>query len=198
MAPVYADHPFTPIPTPVFANKQNGITSDMFDQLASEMALVHNMLVLGLNAIYLQAPHVKPADKKGFLNFIDIWYKLLHHHHTDEEQSFFPIVENMVGEKGIMDANVEQHHVFLEPLEAFHACYEAFVSGKEKYDGGKLVRLIDAFGPTLVQHLGDEIPTLQGLKKYGAEKMADLPKKFEEQGEKTMVRDNLSQVDSRH
>lgn len=75
----------------------------------------------------------------------------------------------MVGEKGIMDANVEQHHVLLAPLEAFQACYEAFVTGKEKYDGDKLVRLIDAFGPTLVQHLGDEISTLQGLSSWRRE-----------------------------
>lgn len=65
MASVYADHPFTPIPTPVFANKQNGITSDMFDQLASELALVHNMLVLGLNAIYHQALYIKPPTRKA-------------------------------------------------------------------------------------------------------------------------------------
>lgn len=159
MAPVYADHPFTPIPTPVLTNKQNGVASDMFDQLASEMALVHNMLVLGLNAIYLQAPHIKPADEKGFLNLIRIWYGMLHHHHSDEETSFFPIVEDMVGEKGIMDANVEQHHAFHEPLHAFHACFEAFAAGEEKYDGNRLVELIDAFGPVLVQHLADEIPT---------------------------------------
>jgi hemerythrin-like domain-containing protein len=193
MAPVYADHPFTCIPTPVFANKQKGITSDMFDEIASEMAIVHNIMVVGLNAIYLQAPHVKPADEKGFLNLVRNWYELLHHHHSDEEASFFPIVEAMTGETGIMEVNVGQHHAFHEPLEAFHARFEAFAAGQEKYDGKKLVKLIDAFGPLLVQHLAEEIPTLLGLRKYGAEKMAGLHEKFQEQGERIMVRYDVRQ-----
>ncbi len=193
MAPVYADHPFAPIPTPVLSNKQNGVTSDMFDEIASEMAIVHNMIVLGLNAIYLQAPHIKPADEKGFLNLIRIWYELLHRHHSDEEENFFPFVEALAGVKGIMNANVEQHHAFHKPLEAFHACFEAFAAGTDRYDGNKLVGLIDAFGMMLTQHLADEIPTLQGLKEYGADKMADLPKRFGEQGEKTMVRGAVQQ-----
>ncbi|OIW24587.1 hemerythrin HHE cation binding domain-containing protein [Coniochaeta ligniaria NRRL 30616] len=191
MAPIYADHPFPLINSPEFANKQNGVPTDLFDHCASEMACVHNLMVRGLNAIYLQAPHIKPADEKAFVNFIRIWHQLLHAHHSGEEDHFFPILEAMAGEKGMMEANVEQHHAFHDPLHAFHEYIEAVAAGKDKYDGQKIVGLIDAFGPMLMQHLADEIPTIQGLRKYG-DKMADLQKKFDDEGEENMKKFGLT------
>ena len=187
MAPVYADHPFPLIPSPKYANAKAGIPTDLFDRCASEMACVHNLMVRGLNAIYLQAPHITPADEAGFLHFAAIWYDLLHTHHTGEEVEFFPMLEAMAGEKGIMEANVEQHHAFHDAFEAFAGYVAACTAGKERYDGGKIVEMIDAFGPALMRHLADEIPTIQGLRKYGIEAMKDLPKKFDEEGEKNMV-----------
>lgn len=187
MSTVYADHPFPLIKTPEYANKINGTKTDLFDHCASEMACVHNLMVRGLNAIYLQAPHIKPADEKGFVHYISLWNQLLHAHHSGEEDEFFPDIEAMAGEKGMMEANVEQHHAFHEPLHAFEGYIEAITAGKDKYDGRKVISLIDAFGPTLMQHLADEIPTIQGLRKYG-DKMADLQKRFDEEGEKNMVR----------
>lgn len=193
MAPVYADHPFPLIKSPEFTNKQNGTETDMFDHCASEMACVHNLLIRGLNAIYLQALYIKPADEKSFVNYILTFSALLHAHHTGEEVDFFPTVEAMAGEKGMMEANVEQHHAFHDPLEAFDQYIKAIAAGQDKYDGKKVVGLIDAFGPALMQHLADEIPTIQGLRKYG-DKMADLQKKFDEEGEKNMVRDPINPV----
>lgn len=190
MAPTYADHPFAVIPSPEYANRQAGTSTDIFDKCASQMACLHNMMVRGLNAIYLQAPHIAPADERNFLNFIRVWYELLRMHHAGEEAKFFPDIEAMAGEKGVMEANVEQHHAFHEPLEAFGLYTDACVAGKDAYDGRKLVGLIDAFGPTLMEHLADEIPTIQGLRKYGPEKMADLPRKFDEEGERAMVREH--------
>jgi hemerythrin-like domain-containing protein len=188
MAPVYADHPFPIITTPEFANKKAGLKTDMFDHCASEMACVHNMMVRSLNAIYLQAPHIKPADEKSFCAFILHWYALLSVHHHGEEEEFFPDIEAMTGEKGIMEANVEQHHAFHEGLAAFHEYVKACAAGSDKYDGRKVVSMVDSFGPTLMQHLTDEIPTIQGLRKYGEEKMANLQKRFNAEGEKNMVR----------
>jgi hypothetical protein len=187
MAPVYADHPFPLIPSPKYANIKAGQPTDLFDKCATEMACVHNLMVRNLNAIYLQAPHILPADEHNFLNFARIWYELLHTHHTGEEEGFFPMIEALAGEKGMMEGNVEQHHAFHDPLTAFHEYVEACYAGKDKYDGGKIVGLIDAFGPTLMQHLADEIPTISGLRRFGSEKMKDLPKRFDEEGEKNMV-----------
>lgn len=159
----------------------------MFDHCASEMLIVHRMMVLALNSIYLQAPHIQPADAKAFCRYIIYWHDLLSAHHEGEEAEFFPDVEQMSGEKGIMEANVKQHHAFHDGLHAFRAYIDACYAGTEKYDGAKTVGLIDAFATTLVNHLADEIPTIQGLRKFGTEKMADLQKKFDEEGEKNMV-----------
>ncbi|KAK3906060.1 hypothetical protein C8A05DRAFT_30129 [Staphylotrichum tortipilum] len=185
MAPVYADRPFSLISTPIFLANNNDRQPDMFDKLASEMSLVHNMLIRGLNSIYLQAPHIQPADTKPFAKYILGWCHGLHSHHDGEETMFFPAVEKMTGEPGVMDTNIEQHKRFHDGLEQLQAYADDVVVGKEAYDGGRVVAIIDAFGPALIQHLTDEIPTILGLRKYG-DKMAALPKLFDEEGEKAM------------
>jgi hypothetical protein len=133
MAPVYADHPFPLIPTPVFQGKEESrsfqvrrLTFLSPGQLTmssptctsvwpgtdlphipqtkhpinltyrvSEMANVHNMIIRGVNSIYLQAPHVKPADVPAFVQYCIQWYRLLDVHHTTEETDFFVAVEKV-------------------------------------------------------------------------------------------------------
>ncbi|GKT64227.1 hemerythrin HHE cation binding domain-containing protein [Colletotrichum tofieldiae] len=186
---IYADHPYALIPTPTYQNSQNEKDApdpDVFVRIASGMALIHNMAIRGLNSIYLQAPHVSASDAKGFLQYTLAWYSLLHVHHAGEEADFFPAVEELTGQKGLMDCNVSQHKEFHDGLEAFKTYVDACVSGKEKFDGPKLVTLIDGFGEVLTKHLGDEIPSILGLKLFGIEKMAPLEQKFAEEGEKSM------------
>jgi hypothetical protein len=198
MAPIYADHPFPLIPTPTSLKLAKGEKTDIFDDLASEMALVHNIMIRGLNAIYLQAPHMRPSNAKPFCRFAVRWNTVLNLHHAGEEEDLFPDIEEMAGEKGIMDTNVEQHHAFHEGLAEFHAYVTACAVGKETYNGAKLVRLIDGFGPTLVEHLGDEIPSIENLRKYGVEKMKDLTGKFEEEFDRIRYmmpeRDRLARI----
>jgi len=162
------------------------VQPDMFDNCASEMACVHNMMIRGINSIYLQAPHITQKDEQSFLNYAMQWYALLHVHHTGEETTFFPAVEELAGEKGIMEANVEQHHAFEAGLEAFVAYIRDAIAKKEKYDGKRIVALIDAFAEPLRDHLADEIPTILGLRKYG-DKMAKLQELFDHEGETNMV-----------
>jgi hypothetical protein len=210
MAPIYADHPFSLLQTPVFLAKSKDVNAqvrtankcttpvvhrrlqtahiqtDIFDMMASEMVNVHNMLIRGLNSIYLQAPYIKPADDKSFCKYVLGWYVLLHSHHGGEEATFFPTVERMTGIKGLMDTNVEQHRVFHDGVDELKSYAEAVIASKEKYDGNKIVELVDSFGTALTQHLADEIPTIQSLRQYG-EKLAGLPKEFEKEAETAMV-----------
>jgi len=158
----------------------------MFDAMASEMTLVHNAIGRGLNSIYLQAPHITPADEKAFLSYISGWHLVVRVHHKNEETDFFPAVEELAGEKGIMEGNVAQHHAFEGGLEKLKAYVDAVVAGKEKYNGERVVALVDEFGEVLMQHLEDEIETLLGLRKYGAEKMGGLMAKMAEEAEKGM------------
>lgn len=73
------------------------------------MALGHNVIIRGLNSIYRQAPHLKPEDYADFIAYAKCWSDVLDAHHTAEETSLFPQIEARTGEKGIMEANVEQH-----------------------------------------------------------------------------------------
>ncbi|KAK0712359.1 hemerythrin HHE cation binding domain-containing protein [Lasiosphaeria miniovina] len=187
-AAVYADHPFSLIPTPTYKLKQENpdYKPDLFDDTASEMALVHNMMIRGLNAIYLQAQHIKQSEQKDFCKFIINWHLLLHLHHGNEEDQIFPIIEKMAGVTGIMEVNVEQHHAFHDPLDKFIAYTNDVIAGKQKYDGAVVVASIDEFGPLLVTHLADEIPTLLALRQYGLEKMKGMPALLSQAAEHAM------------
>ncbi|CAK7210957.1 hypothetical protein SEUCBS140593_001005 [Sporothrix eucalyptigena] len=173
MAPVYADHPFKLIPDPRPEGEKT--QNDMFDDVATEMTCVHNCFIRGINAVCLQAPYVKPAETKAFLNYAQLWSKMLHMHHKEEEAIFFPGVEKIAGEEGIMAANVEQHHAFHEGLERYEAYIQACLENKEQFNGKVLVEIIDTFGAILTQHLTEEITTLMDLRKYGTEQFKDYP-----------------------
>lgn len=159
----------------------------MFSRVASQMALVHNMVIRGLNSIYLQAPHVSAPESKAFLQYTLAWYSLVDVHHSGEEANFFPAVEGMTGQKGLMECNVAQHQEFHDGLASFKAFIDACVSGTEDFDGAKAVALIDGFGTSLTSHLRDEISTLMELRTFGMEKMGALEKVFGEEGESNMV-----------
>jgi hemerythrin superfamily protein len=143
------------------------------------------VLSRGLNSIVLQAEHIKAADEKAFCQYILQWHRLLHVHHSGEETTFFPRIEELVGEK-VMAANVEQHHVFHSGLQDFVDYVEECAAGTQGYDGRKVASMIDTFGKPLIQHLGDEIPTIAGLRRFG-DKMKTLPNLMQEEAEKNMV-----------
>lgn len=188
---VYADHPFKLITSPAFLKAQGAGADetelDVFDELASDMALVHNLIARYLNSIYLQAPHVQAHDERDFCRYMSGWYDLVHIHHTNEETDFFPALEEMTGEPGIMSANVEQHHEFEPGLVAFKKYLDDLQAGREKFDGARVVALIDSFGEVLIQHLTDEVQTLLGLRRFGADKMKNIMNKMNEEAEKGMV-----------
>lgn len=153
------------------------------------MCTIHNLIVRGLNSVYLQAPHITPADEKDFTEYMKLWCTLVSTHHHEEEEHFFPWVEELTGEKGLMAGNLEQHKAFHGGLEKFIEYIDEIQSGKAKYDGKKVVQIIDSFGQVLTEHLGDEIPTLMGLKKYSGIFTGEngLKKKMDSMGKEAMV-----------
>ena len=78
-------------------------------ETASTMCVVHNSLLRGLNSIYVQSPNVQPADYTDFIGYSLCWHSVVHEHHTSEEYLFFPEIEEAVGEKGLLDGNVQEH-----------------------------------------------------------------------------------------
>lgn len=136
--------------------------------MASEMITVHNCLIRGINSIYLQCINVERSSVAlpAFIKYASAWSQILHSHHTTEEQWIFPEIEAITGEKGVMDVNVEQHRSFEEGLKEYTAYLKNTETGREKYDGAKLKKLIDTFMPILRQHLLDEIFTLKAFDEY--------------------------------
>jgi len=218
MAPVLADHPFHLIPTPVSKLAEGEKVSvcqceigslcpsrletihptdaprqpDLYCEAASEMALVHNMMIRGLNAIYLQAPHITAKDENAFSRFILYWYQLLHVHHSGEETDFFPHIEQLTGVAGLMGNNVAQHEVFHAGVDALRDFAQAVADKQAPYDGARVVTLIDAFGAALAQHLTDEIPTIEGLRDHNEKLGVELPKLMAAEAEKNMKRLGLA------
>ncbi|PKK51813.1 hypothetical protein CI102_4364 [Trichoderma harzianum] len=177
-----ADHPFELIQTPTSQLPDTMWLTysepNQFHRCASEMACVHNMMLRGLNSIYLQAPYIKAQDEKSFLHYSACFYQLVHVHHDGEEKMLFPLIEEMSGEKGIMQHNVEQHHTFDEGLEKYIKYIRDCLDGKEAYQGSNLIAIVDEFGQNLADHLHEEIMTILGLEKY-RDKMKSLEETFE-------------------
>jgi hypothetical protein len=144
------------------------------------MCLAHNVLILNLNAIYLQCEQVtQPKDVVDFVIFCQASIEEMRTHHDMEEKSFFPWIAQYTGEKNIMDVNIEQHHAFEAALKKLEAYLYALLP--EVYDGKQVKKLLEDFAVALVPHLNDEIPTLLALEKYGGEKLGLVYERFNKQ-----------------
>ncbi|KAG4441208.1 hypothetical protein IFR05_003326 [Cadophora sp. M221] len=163
----FATGPFKLIETPAHAQNETK-PYDQYIEAASVMALAHNVIIRGLNSIYLQAPHLKPSDHSSFISYCKCWAELLDEHHDMEEAVLFPEIEAKTGELGIMDGNVEQHHAFLPGLTAFKNYLATTSTSPDTFSGTHLNRVISSFAPALTTHLADEIPSLLSLSQFGA------------------------------
>ncbi|KAI1083567.1 hemerythrin HHE cation binding domain-containing protein [Whalleya microplaca] len=136
--------------------------------LVNDMIIIHNIAIRSMNAIYLQCVNIasSPEDIPDFMAYCGEWHHLIHDHHLTEETDVFPGIEQLAGEQGLMDRNVEQHHAFLPGLEQFNAYVKDVRDGRVRYEGQKFRGMIDAFMPAMYEHLCEEIPTLLSLKKY--------------------------------
>lgn len=160
-----------------------GATDDC-NTAASEMALVHNCVLRALNSIYLQAPNVPASEHAHFVKYCNATFIGLAAHHDGEEAFFFPEIERITGEKGIMDVNVEQHKSFHDGFEEWGKWIQSIDAKKDTFDGAKCISLMDTFLPPLAEHLRAEIPTLAALSKYGD--VLKLQPLLAEEGEKTL------------
>jgi hemerythrin-like domain-containing protein len=151
------------------------------------MTLVHNVLLRSLNAIVLQAPHITGADIAPFTRFILAWHTMISIHHAGEEALFFPAVERMSGVVGVMDKEKGEHEQFHAGLHALKGYVDAVGKEEEEWDGGKVVAVVEGFGGVLRGHLKGEVESLEGLRRFGEEKMKGVMKAAEEEAEAGMV-----------
>lgn len=169
----WADQPYSLIATEAFSKD----TSHAAYYVATQMALAHNGLIRGLNAIYIQAPYIPKDAVKDFLTYCQCWCETMHHHHDGEEDNFFPTIEKITGVKGLMERNVEQHRAFTPGFEAFQKYANS--CRVEDFEGAKVRNLVEAFAEPLSQHLHEEIDTLRALDKYDSAKVRQAYKDLE-------------------
>ena len=137
------------------------------------MSHAHNVLIRGLNSIYLQAPHVRsPQDIRDFLFFCLAWIKTVEHHHDTEENTLFPALENFTKQPGIMKGNTQQHQGFLPELHNFADYVQR--TGAESFSSDSLRGFVDSFAPALTTHLREEIDTLLELDGYDSAELMKL------------------------
>ncbi|KAF8153177.1 hypothetical protein B0H34DRAFT_800413 [Crassisporium funariophilum] len=129
---------------------------DHVTTFSTEMALIHNVFIRGLNCIWEYAPVVKKGDECAFAGYSLTWAGLVHDHHHGEEDIIFPFLQ----EKFDMGHNVEQHKEFLQDLATFEEYMTGVFQKKLTYDGEKARQLVEAFGDSMVSHLHEEIPTI--------------------------------------
>ncbi|KAJ7623773.1 hypothetical protein FB45DRAFT_1061644 [Roridomyces roridus] len=128
-----------------------GDYNDPFDSQAIIMAAGHNTFIQGINAMAYHAPKVSGKKIQPFLLFSLTVVDNIHHHHHLEEELYFPEMEKRLGE-GALSGNVEQHHQFVPQLEELQKYLEDAKAGKAR---------INSFGDIMVNHLNQEIPTLE-------------------------------------
>ncbi|KUJ23801.1 uncharacterized protein LY89DRAFT_604022 [Mollisia scopiformis] len=162
----WANTPYSFIETPKHKERKTGYTNP-YMETASEMCVVHNALLRGLNSIYIQGPNVHPSDCMDFIGYSLCWHSAIHEHHTSEEEQFFPEIEEAVGEKGLLDGNVEQHKSFQAGLDDFKGYLEGLAGKEASFDAAHLNGIIESLAPALCNHLSSEIQDLLALSKYG-------------------------------
>ncbi|KAJ7067100.1 hypothetical protein C8F01DRAFT_1079288 [Mycena amicta] len=137
-----------PYPFPLVA-RPPGDWKNLIDNQAITMSIAHNVFIRGINAIYGQANGIQDGQ-----------FEALHHHHHMEESFVFPFYEAKMGENA-MAHNVEQHHSFMGGLDNLEAYLKAVQEGTAVYDAATLLEKLDSFAEQLVEHLHEEIHTLE-------------------------------------
>jgi hypothetical protein len=140
-----------PIPnTPVHFSLDDG---NVAEWMYIDMALVHNVIIRGVNAMWTSAPSVAPADVRAFSGYALACLQLTHAHHHGEEEVVFPRMQAKLD----MGHNLEQHDSFRAPMQAFEEYMTRVNTGLEEYDGERTREAIQAFGDPLVDHLREEV-----------------------------------------
>ncbi|KAI5272468.1 hypothetical protein E4T47_04356 [Aureobasidium subglaciale] len=191
----WADGPCEIIHTPQFLTKKE----DIWTKGATHMALLHNAILRGFNTIYLQAPHVQPANYHAFIGYSLTWYRFVKSHHDDEEAELFPKVDDILKEKGIWDKTHQEHKTFLEGLTNFHD-HLTNLPSPASFDGNKLVDIMDSFHRPFEHHFHHEIDTIASFATLPNAPPPDSPEAalaaatFKAWGKKTLTKAGMTDV----
>ncbi|KAG8927459.1 hypothetical protein FRC01_007471 [Tulasnella sp. 417] len=139
-----------------------GDLNDIYEIQPVRMAILHNIILRGLNSMIYYSGEVTAGTKRhmSFLNYCNRVIYMLNRHHSIEETIFFPWLETKLGE-GAMGGNVEGHERFQAPLATFSELIENLRSGKATWDLDTFRKSLYELAEVLRPHLEEEIETLR-------------------------------------
>ncbi|KAJ7644766.1 hypothetical protein FB45DRAFT_299503 [Roridomyces roridus] len=147
------------------------------------MAAAHNAFIQGINAMVAHAPNITSDKVEPFMVFSLAVVDSIHHHHDMEETFYFPEIEKKLG-AGSMSASVDQHHTFVPQLVQLKEWIESVRAGTEMYDGKLLVEKVHSFSDIMINHLNEEIPSLESSRMravFTEKELKDIDNEFMKQ-----------------
>ncbi|KAI8624472.1 hypothetical protein F5Y19DRAFT_316753 [Xylariaceae sp. FL1651] len=146
--------------------------------IANEIALIHNAMLRGLNAIYLQAPHVRQVqDVADLLFLVECWSAWLLDHHDLKENVMLPGFEKAlsvqpgtltlarnpsreVSSSGSSSTDGEEEEELSFLLHRVYAYASATHKDPQSYDWRILEALLASLADVLVPHLTTQVGLL--------------------------------------
>ncbi|ORY60659.1 uncharacterized protein BCR38DRAFT_441874 [Pseudomassariella vexata] len=157
----WADSPWPLIETPLRTHTINHPAL----QIANETAHMHNAMLRGMNAIQLQAPHIREMrDIADFLFFTRCWSVWVMDYHLMKSTQMFPAFAEILKNPGTSPTtNLERKLYFLPALQQVLIYAEEVSAQPQSYNGEVLYRLVEELARLFREHLAAEVPLLISL-----------------------------------
>ncbi|KAF2864909.1 hypothetical protein BDV95DRAFT_508236 [Massariosphaeria phaeospora] len=146
-----------------------GGAKDQYTSVASDTALVHNCIIRALNSIYLQAPHVPISEYRNFVAYCLAAYAGLSAQHSTTHNFFFPELERLTGEQGLMNGgNDAQLRAFERGFAAWGNWLKSVDARRNNFSQDMCRSMMEDFMAPLNAQLHEQV-------RGGLSKTAQLP-----------------------
>ncbi|KAJ3773174.1 hypothetical protein FB446DRAFT_797237 [Lentinula raphanica] len=125
------------------------------------MAWLHLVIWNSWKSAYFYADKYPEDDLHNYLEYALLSATFLAEHHEAEESALFPALEKKI--PGSMEQNEAQHQAFLKPLEEL-IDFIRLAKAESKLDVGAYRGMVDSLVGPVMQHLAEELDSLEGPK----------------------------------
>ncbi|KAF5391102.1 hypothetical protein D9757_003175 [Collybiopsis confluens] len=126
------------------------------------MAWLHLVVWNSWKSAYFYADKFPEGDFQHYSEYALLTATFLVDHHEAEEAALFPVLEKKIA--GSMQQNEAQHQAFLKPLEELIEYLRSAQISAVKFDAATYRSKVDAILENLMEHLSDELDSLEGSK----------------------------------
>jgi len=126
------------------------------------MAWLHLVIWNSWKSAYFYADKYPEDDFQAYSEYALLAASFLAGHHDAEETALFPVLETKI--PGSMEQNEAQHQSFLKPLEEIIEYIQSTQTSAVKFDAATYRSKVDAILAPIMEHLSDELDSLEGPK----------------------------------